>query len=82
MVDVSTLNKTDTSLKYRLFKEGKPVYWSSEKLKNRWERTTYLQLLELKELHNVYLRKIKASLGITGKSLETSPKEPTKTSRS
>ncbi len=59
MVDVAALNKADTALKYRILKEGRPVYWASRKLKDRWERTTYLQLLELRELYNVFLKKLK-----------------------
>lgn len=59
LVDVVALNKADSALKYRMLKEGKPVYWVSRKLKDKWERTTYLQLLELRELHNAYLRKLK-----------------------
>jgi len=59
MLDVVALNKADTALKYRVLKEGKPVYWTSKKLKDKWEHTTYLQLLELRQLHDAYLRKLK-----------------------
>lgn len=59
MVDVVALNKADNALKYRMLKEGRPVYWVSKKAKGEWERTTYLQLLELRQLHDVYVRKLK-----------------------
>lgn len=59
MVDVVALNKADNALKYRMLKEGRPVYWVSKKAKDEWERTTYLQLLELRQLHDVYVRKLK-----------------------
>lgn len=61
MVDVASLNKADTALKYRMLKEGKPIYWLSKELKEKWERTAYLQLLELRGLHDIYLRKLKVS---------------------
>ena len=58
LVDVVALNRADSALKYRILKEGEPVYWVSGKLKGKWERATYLQLLELRELHDAYLRKL------------------------
>jgi len=67
MLDVVALSNADTALSYRILKEGKPIYWASEKLKARWERITYLQLLELRELHNAYVKKLK----VAGKSTQT-----------
>ncbi|RLI40994.1 hypothetical protein DRO59_08020 [Candidatus Bathyarchaeota archaeon] len=59
MLDVVALNKADTALKYRVLKEGKPIYWMSKKFKDKWEHRTYLQVLELRQLHDLYLRKLK-----------------------
>jgi len=59
MVDVAALNRADIALKYRICKEGKPVYWTDKRLRDEWERTTYLQLLELRGLHDTYVRKLR-----------------------
>ena len=59
MVDVAALNRADTALKYRIVKEGKPVYWTDRRLKDGWERISYLQLLELRALLETYLRKLR-----------------------
>lgn len=60
LVDVAALNKADAALKHRVLKEGQPIFWTDKKLKNRWERLTYVQNLELQDLHKLYFRKLKA----------------------
>lgn len=59
LVDVVALDQADTAIKYRLIKEGRPIYWANRKVRDEWERTTYLRLLELRQLHNLYLRKLR-----------------------
>jgi len=57
-VDVVALNKADTILIARVFKEGRAIYSEDEDLKRKWERETYLKILGENDLANVYISRV------------------------
>lgn len=56
-VDVTALNRADSPLLARVFKEGKVIYASNDRERKDWERKAYLNLLRLGDLDAVYIRK-------------------------
>ncbi|MEM0172554.1 MAG: HepT-like ribonuclease domain-containing protein [Thermoproteota archaeon] len=54
-VDIVALNKADTILIARVFKEGRVIYSEDEELRRKWERETYLKILGETDLTNVYV---------------------------
>ncbi|MEM2945034.1 MAG: hypothetical protein QXU11_00740 [Thermoproteota archaeon] len=57
-VDIVALNKADTILIARVFKEGGVIYSDDEDLRRKWERETYLKILEETSLTNVYVNRV------------------------
>ncbi|MEM3647863.1 MAG: HepT-like ribonuclease domain-containing protein [Thermoproteota archaeon] len=67
MVDIVAFNKADTILIARVFKEGRVIYSEDEDLRRKWERETYLKILEETSLTNVYVNRVlKKRLGTDG----------------
>ncbi|MBO3797969.1 MAG: hypothetical protein QXS04_02490 [Thermoproteota archaeon] len=66
-VDIVALNKADTILIARVFKEGGVIYSDDKDLRRKWERETYLKILEETSLTNVYVNRVlKKRLGTDG----------------
>lgn len=57
-VDIVALNKADTILISRVFKEGEVIYSDDEELRRKWERETYLKILGETDLTNVYVGRV------------------------
>jgi uncharacterized protein YutE (UPF0331/DUF86 family)/predicted nucleotidyltransferase len=59
-IDITLLNKADTTLKARIFKEGIPIYWRNEKEMKKWLRETYIEILNYTDIIEMYInRKMK-----------------------
>lgn len=65
-VDVVALNKADTGLMARVFKEGIAVYSRSEGEKRIWERDAYLNMLRRRDLDAVYVTRTIRKAGLLG----------------
>lgn len=57
-IDVVALNKADSILVARIFKEGKILYSDDEELRRKWERETYLKMLRENDLTYTYLNRV------------------------
>ena len=58
-VDVVVLDKADQELVYRVLKEGKLVYASSEGERRLWERSALMKALESRDIYDVYMKRIR-----------------------
>lgn len=56
-VDVIALNNADILLKARILREGIPIYMLNNELRMRWERGTYLQILNSTDLYAIYIKR-------------------------
>jgi len=56
-VDVIALNNADILLKARILREGIPIYMLNNELRMRWERGTYIQILNSTDLYAIYIKR-------------------------
>ena len=56
-VDVVSLNRADTLLKARVFREGIAIYARDEEYRRRWERRTYIEILSEMDLYATYVNR-------------------------
>ncbi|MBO3769449.1 MAG: HepT-like ribonuclease domain-containing protein [Thermoproteota archaeon] len=57
-IDVVALNKADSILIARVFKEGEVLYSDDEELRKKWERETYLKMLRENDLTYTYMYRV------------------------
>ena len=58
-VDVVILDNADQELVYRVLKEGKLMYASSEGERRLWERSALIKALESRDIYGVYMKRVK-----------------------
>ena len=56
-VDVIALNNADILLKARILREGIPIYMLNNELRMRWEKRTYIQILNSTDLYAIYIKR-------------------------
>ncbi|RLE89500.1 MAG: hypothetical protein DRN04_16230 [Thermoprotei archaeon] len=56
-VDVIALNNADVLLKARILREGIPIYMLNNELRMRWERGTFIQILNSTDLYAIYIKR-------------------------
>jgi len=58
-VDVVALDRSDRELVYRVLREGKLLYASSEEFRRAWERNSLIEALESRDIYNIYMKRVK-----------------------
>jgi len=58
MVNVVALDRAGLELAYRVLKEGKLAYSRDEIFRRSWERNTFLQLLDRRDIHEIYVSRV------------------------
>jgi len=57
-IDVVVLNKADKIVKARILKEGKLIYTINPNLVREWEKRSYMEILDNRDLDAVYMKRV------------------------
>jgi len=58
MVNVVALDRAGLELAYRVLKEGKLAYSRDENFRRAWERSTFLHVLDSRDIHGIYVSRV------------------------
>jgi len=58
MVSVVALDRAGLELAYRVLKEGKLAYSRDENFRRLWERSTFLHVLDSRDIHDIYVSRV------------------------
>ena len=63
VVNVAALDRADLELAYRVLKEGRLEYMRDENTRRAWERDTFLEVLDSRDIYDLYASRVRKERG-------------------